>query len=184
MMYDVHSLFESVQGEGHWSGTPMTFVRLYGCSEDCPFCDQKMEKGKYEQITEEQIVDVVGEYKNNRVCITGGEPLEQDIKPLVDLLHCEGYTVHLETNGKHVPTASVDWLTISPKGHSTISVHKCDEVKVMIGCVDPVAIHNHVKAKHYWVMPLNCYYKPAYDFVMSDHRFKLGTQMHKYAGIK
>lgn len=32
MSYPVAEIFNSIQGEGQWSGTPMTFIRLAGCN--------------------------------------------------------------------------------------------------------------------------------------------------------
>lgn len=44
MKYPVTSVFRSLQGEGHFVGYPMTFVRLAGCSvQDCMIravCDE------------------------------------------------------------------------------------------------------------------------------------------------
>ena len=32
-------VFRTIQGDGTYAGTPMTFVRLAGCSVGCPQCD-------------------------------------------------------------------------------------------------------------------------------------------------
>ena len=38
-MYHINEIFVSLQGEGHWTGTPMVFLRFAGCNLRCPFCD-------------------------------------------------------------------------------------------------------------------------------------------------
>ena len=35
----VNEVFVSLQGEGHFTGTPAIFVRLQGCDVHCPWCD-------------------------------------------------------------------------------------------------------------------------------------------------
>ncbi len=47
--------------------------------------------------------------------MTGGEPLAQDIGPLVRALRRQGLFVQVETNGTFEPAPSVDWYTVSPK---------------------------------------------------------------------
>ncbi len=37
--YRINEIFYSLQGEGHWSGTPIVFVRLSGCNLGWPVCD-------------------------------------------------------------------------------------------------------------------------------------------------
>jgi organic radical activating enzyme len=49
------------------------------------------------------------------VCLTGGEPLAQNVGPLVRRLHDEGLKVQIETNGTFPPEQGADWLTVSPK---------------------------------------------------------------------
>jgi organic radical activating enzyme len=49
------------------------------------------------------------------VCLTGGEPLFQDIGPLVNALKEEGLKIQAETNGTFPPLLDVNWYTLSPK---------------------------------------------------------------------
>ena len=49
------------------------------------------------------------------VCLTGGEPLLQDISGLVRDLKKEGLKVQVETNGTIDRLLPVDWYTVSPK---------------------------------------------------------------------
>ena len=57
---------------------------------------------------------------NNRhpvhwVCLTGGEPLIQDIKPLIRMLRQDGWKIQVETNATRFVDIPVDWFTVSPK---------------------------------------------------------------------
>jgi 7-carboxy-7-deazaguanine synthase len=119
-LYPVSQIFRSLQGEGHFVGYPMTFVRLAGCSVlDCairPHCDEAPWKssGKF------RAVDVVDQCKAHArsgiVCITGGEPTDHDLLPLVCALREAGYRVHIETSGaRSIEGVPFDWITVSPK---------------------------------------------------------------------
>ncbi len=37
----VNEIFETIQGEATYTGTPAVFVRLQGCPVGCPWCDTK-----------------------------------------------------------------------------------------------------------------------------------------------
>jgi 7-carboxy-7-deazaguanine synthase len=112
-------IFASVQGEGLRQGEPTVFVRLAGCNRRCGFCDTKKAwRGGTEIPVERIVAEVVrlgGGLPAAWVCLTGGEPLAQDVRPLVDRLHDEGYLVQIETNGTLPPDPRADWYTVSPK---------------------------------------------------------------------
>ncbi len=112
-------IFSSIQGEGLRQGEPTIFVRLAGCNLRCSFCDTKEAWG---EGTERTVDDILGEILRLRddvpslwVAITGGEPLVQDIAPLVSALHGEGFRIQLETNGTRPPMVEADWISVSPK---------------------------------------------------------------------
>jgi len=113
-MLKVSEWFDSIQGEGVYIGTPMSFVRLAGCNLRCKWCDTKYALGKGKEVDEKHIVRSL---KFPDVCITGGEPLLQDVSRLVDLLHYDYHKVHIETNGTIIPKKlpEIDVWTISPK---------------------------------------------------------------------
>src|SRR3972149_301887 len=102
----VNEKFVSIQGEGYWVGTPMSFVRLAGCpvgggdrickdytSREFP-CDTKYQGG--ELLTVREVVDWCVKMGQNRVCITGGEPFSYDLSDLVDQLSRGGFRLHIE----------------------------------------------------------------------------------------
>jgi len=112
-------IFASVQGEGLRQGEPTIFVRLSGCNRRCGFCDTKKAwRGGRETPVEkimEEVLRLRRGFPATWVCLTGGEPLAQDVRPLVRRLHEEGLKVQVETNGTFPPGPGVDWITVSPK---------------------------------------------------------------------
>src|SRR5512143_4015670 len=112
-------VFASVQGEGLRQGQPTLFVRLAGCSLRCGFCDTKRAWKGGEERTVDAIVSAVaalrGKFPSRWVCLTGGEPLGQDVRPLVRALRRTGLFIQVETNGTYPPVPGVDWTTLSPK---------------------------------------------------------------------
>lgn len=112
----VCEVFDSIQGEGIYMGLPTTFIRLSGCNLRCTWCDTKY---AFEEGQEMSIEDIASKCNKKTVCITGGEPLIQDLDPLIRLLHRGNHLVHVETNGTIRPRVVTKWLvdfwTVSPK---------------------------------------------------------------------
>jgi 7-carboxy-7-deazaguanine synthase len=98
-------IFETIQGEGVDMGLPAFFIRLQGCNVHCFFCDEKETWVKRENnsigIQPEEILSKLEELNPllKRVVITGGEPTEQNLKPLISLLVKNNYRVSIETAG-------------------------------------------------------------------------------------
>ena len=51
----VNEFFVSLQGEGHFTGTPSFFLRLSGCNLQCPFCDTSHQT--FMELSEDTIVE-------------------------------------------------------------------------------------------------------------------------------
>lgn len=140
MKYKIAEVFYSIKGEGYWTGTPMAFIRLSGCNLSCKFCDT--DHSNNFQYDEEELLELVKAWPAQRVVITGGEPLSQDISPLIDLLKTNGYALHLETNGtiKRSWYSRFDWVAISPKSIAVaaelVGVRSIDEIKILWGMED------------------------------------------------
>lgn len=108
-MINVNTIYPAFMGEVNkfGIGAPCTFVRLAGCNIRCyaevlgSFCDTPealcFNMGK--QMLEKDIEEQCREYGNNIICLTGGEPLCQNVEPLLQLLVAYGYNVVVETNG-------------------------------------------------------------------------------------
>ncbi len=118
MRYPVTEIFDSIQGEGHFVGYPMSFVRLAGCSvQECSIraeCDEAPWKAR-ETLGHEEICERAN---CSLVCITGGEPTDHDLVPLVSALRDRGKRVHVETSGvRSLEGIPFDWITVSPKSY-------------------------------------------------------------------
>lgn len=123
-VYKLSEIFYSVQGEGLLQGLPMVFIRLSGCNLNCRFCDTKyaLKNGKETELI--KILRELKKHKCKRVCITGGEPFLQNLKPLVKSLKGKNYWIAAETNGTIWQNLTLDWLTVSPK-KAGVKLHPC-----------------------------------------------------------
>ncbi len=112
-------VFPSPQGEGLRQGAPTIFVRLAGCDLRCSFCDTAYAWEGGLSMAEADVAAAVlrvrKAYPAAWVDVTGGEPLLQNIGPLVRRLRRAGLKVQLETNGCRLRRFAADWLTVSPK---------------------------------------------------------------------
>ena len=100
-MLNISEIFCSIQGESTYTGLLCIFIRLTGCNLRCDYCDTTY---SYESNISLSIDDIITKIKEfdpiKLVEITGGEPLLQpEVYQLFKLLHEEGYTILLETNG-------------------------------------------------------------------------------------
>lgn len=144
MSLKVSEIFDSLQGEGLYIGRLATFIRLQGCNLRCEWCDTPLSRdpdraGSAMLMDENEIVSAV---LHPLVIVTGGEPLLQDIRALVDKLKRTHHEVHIETNGTIRPGAdlirTVDFWSVSPKrGHTedafrTITALKQAGVKAQV----------------------------------------------------
>ncbi len=100
----IAEIFESVQGEGLYTGIPMTFVRFQHCPWDCTWCDTKYTWNRDGgiEMTIGQVVKEVNQLDHRWVCITGGEPLSQPkaLRELLNDFEVGSYnSIEIETSG-------------------------------------------------------------------------------------
>jgi len=124
--YYLSEIFFSINGEGLQIGIPMVFIRLSGCNLRCKWCDTKYSWIQKDQKNLEDIIHEVEKYNTKWVCITGGEPLLQEIRHIIKKLK---YRISLETNGtiyddviKKVDFVSVDIKTPSSGEKNDLTV--------------------------------------------------------------
>ncbi len=111
----VNETFVSIQGEGGLIGSPTLFIRLDGCPLRCTWCDTPYalagDAGQ-SMSTDELVALAAGHY---HIVITGGEPLAQDIAPLVEALRGNNH-ITVETSGTiFADLPGVALFSISPK---------------------------------------------------------------------
>lgn len=80
MKYKVVEIFKSLQGEGFNTGKEVVFIRLSGCNLKCSFCDTNHEK--FTELSIDEIIKKVLEFRVNSLIITGGEPMIHNLLPL------------------------------------------------------------------------------------------------------
>lgn len=102
----VQEVFYTIQGEGPLAGTPAVFVRLAGCNLRCFWCDTDFESSAWKpplpELLDKIWSEAMGDQEDRRttlIVLTGGEPLRQNIVPLIASLNQEGFRVQIETAG-------------------------------------------------------------------------------------
>ncbi|MBN2347060.1 MAG: 7-carboxy-7-deazaguanine synthase QueE [Candidatus Aminicenantes bacterium] len=140
-MLKINEIFWSAQGEGVESGLPAIFVRLAGCSLRCPYCDTRGAWARGRSMEVAAVAAAAAELKaahpRSRLVVTGGEPLEQDLKGLLALFRRRRWFTAVETNGLHFQDLPCDWWTVSPKDVAGFRVHprlwaKANEIKLLV----------------------------------------------------
>lgn len=117
MKVRVAEIFESIQGEGIWSGIPSTFIRLSGCNLRCVWCDTPYASWNPEGpvMSAEELVQRVSPAISH-VVLTGGEPLLFDpSEELCAELKSRGHIITIETAGTIYREIACDLMSISPK---------------------------------------------------------------------
>lgn len=195
--YEVNTLFNTIQGEGPFAGTPATFIRLAGCNLQCTWCDTEYtHRMKYSVGT---VVNLVGD-DLKLVVISGGEPFRQKLAPLVNALLEKGKTVQIETNGTIFDEEVVNLdvtIVVSPK---TKNIDKrffqCHNVvfKYLFGPAFPSQPEGKGGTPSFsnisYIMPLDTSDARMNKFIIEraieyciEHDVKLTLQTHKILGI-
>lgn len=162
-MYKINEVFETIQGEGVFTGVPAIFVRLQVCPVGCSWCDTKQtwtaepedsvsverimvkteDSPLWTQLDANGVVDLLIDqgYTAKHVVITGGEPCIYDLRPLTAALESAGFNCQIETSGtSDILTSDNTWVTVSPKINMkaklpvlTSALARANEVKHPVG---------------------------------------------------
>lgn len=170
MTYRINEIFETIQGEGTFTGVPSIFIRLQGCPVGCPWCDTQhtwetneedkvaintmMAKAEaspqWAEMSAADIIELINEqgYQAKHVVITGGEPAMFDLLPMGEALEAEGLQLQIETSGTfELQVTPATWVTVSPKldmpGGYLVRpdcLQRANEIK------HPIAMQKHIDA--------------------------------------
>jgi 7-carboxy-7-deazaguanine synthase len=96
----INEIFHSIQGESTHAGRPCVFVRLTACDLRCSWCDTPYAFYEGRKMSVDDVIAQVKSYQCNLVEITGGEPLlQKEVRPLMQRLLDDGFSVMVETGG-------------------------------------------------------------------------------------
>jgi 7-carboxy-7-deazaguanine synthase len=209
MTYAVKESFLTLQGEGVQSGSRAVFLRFAGCnlwsgreqdraSAECRFCDTDFVGtngeggGKFVSAGElaAQVEALWGEGEDDRlVVITGGEPMLQLDRALVDALHRRGFRIAVETNGTLPATPGIDWICVSPKAGTQVVQRRGNELKLVWpqAGIDPAELERWA-FDHFLVQPMDCEQREAaveaaVRLAMERPKWRLSLQAHKVVGL-
>jgi 7-carboxy-7-deazaguanine synthase len=209
MSYAVKECFLTLQGEGVQSGRRAVFLRFAGCNlwsgreqdraaAQCTFCDTDFVGtdggggGKFAsaEALSDQVVAIWGPRDDDRlVVITGGEPMLQLDRELVDALHARGFRVSVESNGTLPAIEGIDWLCVSPKAGTEVVQRTGDELKLVWPQqgIDPEAIEGW-DFRNFLIQPMDCEDREhamdaAIKLVMERPLWRLSLQTHKLIGL-
>lgn len=137
-MLKLNEIFQTIQGEGVFTGVPAVFIRLQQCPVGCSWCDTKQtwdalpqdesdlnsiiskqtDSSLWCSLDENAIIRLYQEqgYTAKHVVITGGEPCLYDLTDLTTAFEAIGCKCQIETSGTSPVRCSDDtWVTVSPK---------------------------------------------------------------------
>ena len=111
--------FFTIQGEGPYSGSPAVFLRLHGCPLRCFFCDTEFSNPHDPRLDLAVIMKMIFEIAPSHcrlLVVTGGEPVRQNLGPLVAQMTAVGWIVQVETSGVMWQDCLLDTVIVcSPK---------------------------------------------------------------------
>jgi organic radical activating enzyme len=119
----------------------MRFIRLTGCHVGgsdgrCQLLDGRSFAcdTDYRSKMTLTVEELTSRVECEHVCITGGEPLDHRLEPLLAALKKEKHFIHLETGGSIEAPSGIDWITVSPKrGCLDTMLKRANEIKILVG---------------------------------------------------
>ena len=212
-MYSVKEIYYTLQGEGQHTGRPAVFLRFSGCNlwsgreKDretaiCRFCDTDFRGvngvggGKYstaQDLVEKVILNWPKTKRNIApyVICTGGEPLLQLDKDLIDEFHRKSFEIGIETNGTIRAPENIDWICVSPKASSILKQTSGNEIKLVYPQIEKSAaphLFQELDFDYFFLQPLDddnlkLNTKASIEYCLKNPQWKLSIQSHKILGL-
>ena len=205
MGYVVKEIFATLQGEGAQQGRAAVFCRFTGCNlwsgreqdradATCRFCDTDFLGGsRYADAgaLAGAIADAWPAGNGNRfVVFTGGEPMLQMDRALLDAVHGAGFEAAVETNGTIALLPGLDWVCVSPKAGAALAVRSGNELKVVfpqpgLDLVELAALPFGRR----WLSPMDgpavaANTAAAAAYCLAHPEWRLNIQAHKVWGLR
>ena len=188
-LLQVNEIFYSIEGEGLRVGQPTTFIRLAKCNLRCRFCDTDFDE--YTEMDLDQIIAEVQVHPAPWVCLTGGEPLGQNIEPLCRRLMEMDYQLHIETNGVTRPDPRlfdlIDHWTVSPKRFPIVEgFARITELKYIVGKSFREDRVQEELADYVYLQPESSeprYFLKAREILTRHPHWRLSCRIHKFIGL-
>lgn len=211
MTYTVKEIYYTLQGEGAQTGRAAVFCRFAGCNlwsgheEDratavCDFCDTDFVGtdgpggGRFSDA-DELALAVSAHWRDQSslprrfVVCTGGEPLLQMDKELVDAFHRHRFEVAIETNGTLLAPDGIDWICVSPKAGTELALKSGNELKFIYPQPDTLPQQfETLDFQHFLLQPMDGPQrepntKLAIEYCLLHPQWRLSLQTHKLIGI-
>lgn len=210
MNYAVKEIFKTLQGEGAQSGRAAVFCRFSGCnlwtgreidrhSAICSFCDTDFVgmdgSGGGRFADAEALADAIeaewaGIRAHRYVVLTGGEPLLQVDRSLIDALHARAFEVGVETNGTQIAPSGLDWICVSPKEGADLVQRRGNELKLVYPQQGAAPEQfEGLEFDHFFLQPMDSSsaednLRAAISYCTRNPRWRLSLQSHKMIGIR
>jgi 7-carboxy-7-deazaguanine synthase (Cx14CxxC type) len=211
MSYAAKEIFYTLQGEGAQSGRAAVFCRFAGCNlwsgreadraaAVCQFCDTDFVGmngpggGRFE--TAEDLAEAIAAQwppehpaGTRFVVCTGGEPLLQLDRNLIDALHVHEFEIAVETNGTVVAPAGLDWICVSPKAGAPLVQNSGDELKLVFPQEKALPENfEGLEFRNFFLQPMDGPERErntqlALQYCMAHPKWRLSLQTHKLLGI-
>lgn len=124
------------------------------------------------------------------VVCTGGEPLLQLDKDLIECLHERGFEVAVETNGTRPAPATLDWVCVSPKAGAPFVQTTGNELKLVYPQSGaPPENFARLEFEHFFLQPmdgpdLDRNTELAIAYCLAHPQWRLSVQTHKLVGVR
>jgi 7-carboxy-7-deazaguanine synthase (Cx14CxxC type) len=212
MSYAVKEIFYTLQGEGAQTGRAAVFCRFAGCNlwsgreadrvtAVCKFCDTDFvgadgpDGGRFEHAEEladriETTWHAVSSVGKRFVVCTGGEPLLQLDRALIDALHAREFEIAVETNGTIATPDGIDWICVSPKVGAELVQRSGDELKLVFPQAEASPeLYAGLAFRNFFLQPMDgpeqqANMEQALRYCMEHPAWRLSLQTHKLLGIR